>query len=348
MSRKIQISKWQGLVGVLALAALTAGPANAQSAADFYKGKTIKFSVGVGAGGNFALYARSFAPYFRKHMPGNPNVVVQYMPGGGGRKLAKYMHHVANKDGTQIAMTLHTVPFSQVVRPKGATFNAAEWNWIGNIAPLAGVLAVVNTAPATSLNGAKNKEVVLGASAKGSSTWLDPTLTNLFTGTKFRMVLGYRGANGLAKALEGGEIQGYAINFLSWKITRPSWIKSGRVRFLVQFGLQKDKDLPNVPLLIDLAPDKLSKLVARFAGTSNEIARAIFAPPGVPKDRVAAMRKAFDASVRDPGFLADAIKRNFEVLPATGAEVQKLVDSIVNAPPEVVSMVQRLAGPKKK
>lgn len=329
-----------------AMAALWVLPVQAMSAEEFYKGKTVTFSVGVGAGGSFAYYARVFAPYLQKHLVGNPNVIVQYMPGASGRKLASFMHNAAPKDGSVIGMTLHTVPLSQRIRPKGVKYDSEQWNWIGNITPLNSVLAVASSAPASTLEGVKKTEVILGTSSKASSGFFDPMLANLYLGTKFRVIFGYRGAGGMGKAMDGGETHGFAVNYLYWKTARAGMIRDGKVRFLIQFGHNIDKDIPNVPLLADLLQDPQAKRVARFASTPHTIARALFAPPGVPADRVAALRTAFDAAVSDPVFLADAKKRGLSVDPSTGAEVEKVVKSLVNAPADVVAVIQNLM--KKK
>jgi tripartite-type tricarboxylate transporter receptor subunit TctC len=338
---------WRVALPVLgALAALCVAPVQADPVADFYKGRTVTFSVGVGAGGSFALYARVFAPYLQKHLAGNPKIVVQYMPGASGRKLASFMHNAAPKDGTAIGMTLHTVPFSQKIRPKGVKYKSEQWNWIGNITPLNSVLAVSSSAPATTLAGAKKKEVVLGTSSKVSSGFFDPALVNLYLGTKFRMVFGYRGAGGMGKAFDGGETDGFVVNHLYWRTARAQMIRDGKVKFLVQFGHVKDKAMPNVPLFTDLLSDAQAIRVARFTSTPHTIARALFAPPGVPADRVRALRAAFDAAVSDPVFLADARKRRIPVNPSTGAEVQKVVNELVNAPPDIVAAVRKLMAKK--
>ena len=332
----------------LLIAGVAGGPlsATAQSVQEFYKGRTITLVLGVGSGGNLDLYVRTLAPHMVRHIPGNPNMIIQYMPGGGGRKAAAYMHSVAPQDGSFICMTTPSMPAAPRLQPKTAKFDASKWHWIGNLASLNSVLAVVSNAPATTLDAARKAEVILGGTGRTSGTYIEPSLANRYAGTKFRIVLGYKGLSHLFKALESKEIQGYSINYLSWKIGRPDWIKSGRVRFLLQHGLERDPDLPGVPLIADVATDAKAKRVIRFDAASRTVARPIFAPPGVPADRVAALRAAFDATMKDPAFRADAAKRRLKLDPMSGAKVQQLVGEMINAPSDVIAEMRRVIGQK--
>jgi len=335
-----------GLAAAAGIVCIAGAPLSAQTVEAFYKGRTITLVLGVGTGGNLDHYVRTLAPHMVRYIPGGPNMIVQYMPGGGGRKAAAYMHSVAPQDGSVICMTTPSMPAAPKLQPKTAKFDAAKWHWIGNLASLNSVVAVVADAPATTLAAAKKTAVVLGATGKTSGTNVEPSLANRYVGTKFRMVLGYKGLSHLFKALESKEIQGYSINYISWKVNHADWIKSGRVRFLLQHGLERDPDLPNVPLIADAATDPKAKRVIRFDAASRTVARPIFAPPGVPADRVAALRAAFDAAMKDPAFRADAAKRRLKLNPMSGARVEQLVAEMINAPPDIIAEMRKVIGQK--
>ena len=325
------------VIAAAAMMGIAGGTATAQSVDKFYKGRTITWVVGSGAGGSYGLYARVLAPFLEKHIPGNPKIVIQHNPKGGGRQAANYVHNAAPKDGTVICMTQQNVPIFQILQPRGAKFDVFKWNWIGNMATIRGVMAIWHTAPATTLSGAQKAGVVMGASGKTSETYMNPTLTNNLLGTKFKVVTGYRGSRPLFKAMEQGEIHGFAISGLAFKLRAQGWIKTKKIRFAAQTGLDADPDFPKVPVLWKLGKTKQDREVFKLVATASKFGRAIWAPPGVPPKRVEALRKAFDAAIEDPAFLAAAKERRIPIEPVTSADLSALTRALAAIDPATIT-----------
>ncbi len=332
---------WLGLAGIL-----IAAPAGAQDAAPFYAGKTITILVGAGAGGSYDIYARALASHLGGHIAGSPQIVVKLGGGvGGGVATAIQVEHSAPKDGTTIGMTQQTNVTGQLTESAAAgKYDVSKWRWIGGMASLRNFLGVWFTAPAQTLEDAKSKEVVIGATGRNSPTFTVPAALNEILGTKFRMVLGYNGAADLNLAMERGEIQGRGASWLSVVLQAPNYISERKLTPLVVDGLTRDPLLPDVPTLLELARDDNQRGAVRLISASADFARAFFAPPGAPDDRVAILRAAFDATMADPEFLADAKKQGLAIEPRTGAELDRLAASIVASPPDAVAMAKKLLG----
>lgn len=328
-------------VAAAAVAALVAGDAGAAPAAEFYKGKTITWVVGSGAGGSYGLYARVLAPHFARHIPGNPRITIRHDPQGGGRHAADYVHNAAPKDGTVICMTRQDVPLFQVLRPRDAKFDVFKWSWIGNMATIRGVMAVWHEAPATSLIGAKGTEIVMGASGRSSATYINPTLANSLLGTRFKLVEGYRGPDPLFEAIEQGEIQGFALSALAFKLRSDDWAHGAKIRFLVQTGLEPDPDLPEVPVMWKLGTTKRDQEILKLVATTSRFGRALWAPPGTPKERVETLRAAFEAALTDPKFLEDMHKRRLPVEPVSAADLSALTRALAATDPKTVDAARR-------
>ncbi len=220
--------------------------------ADFYKGKTVNLLIGVGVGGEYDLHARLSGRYIGKHIPGNPTVVPQNMTGAGGLKMANYLYTVAPKDGTSLGMMANNFPMMQAVGANGVQFDATQMAWIGSIAPTVETMGVWHTAGVNSVEDARNKEVVAGASGRGAITFTFPTAMNEFLGTKFKIVTGYEGGNAINLAIERGEVQARNNTWSSWKVTKADWLRDKKIVIIAQAG-PKAKDLPGVPSLTELA-----------------------------------------------------------------------------------------------
>jgi len=333
------ISRRGALCGVLLAAVVPAG-ASAQSAADFYKGKDLTLVVCAGAGGTYGIYGRLLARYWKAHIPGNPNVVIQHMPGGGGLKGAGYLHNVAAQDGSVVGMPLQTAAMAQVLRPKQAKHDVRKWHWLGNMTVLRNTIAVWHTAPAQTLEQARKVPVVIGSTGKGGDMFMVPKLANELLGTKFKIVLGYRGISDVDKAVEAGEAQGRAGSWLSWKLQHAAWVKEGKVRQIAQVGLDRATDLKDVPLMQEFATKDLDRKVLEFFGYSTQLARTVFAPPGTPKHLVDALRASFDAAMADKVLMADAEKRGVPLEPMRWQEVRKAANSTADADPAVIKHMQ--------
>jgi len=325
------------LAVLLGIAPLASSTAAAQSAADFYGGKDLKLIVAAGSGGTYAVYARLLARHWKKYIPGQPNIVVQHMPGGGGIKAAGYLHNAAPRDGSVIGMPLQTVAAAQVLRPKAAKHDVRKWQWIGNMTVLRNTVAVWQGSGVTSVADARNRPVVIGSTGRGGDMFMVPKLANEMLGTKFKIVLGYRGIRDVDKAIEGGEAQGRAGSWLSWKLSHADWVKQGKIRQLFQVGSTRAKDLPNVPLMQELAKNDMDRKVIEFFGLTTQIARSVFALPDTPSYLVAALRTSFDKAMADKGLAAEAAKRGVPLEPMGWKEVQEAALRTANVDPAVLA-----------
>lgn len=315
-------------------------PAAAESVAEFYaKKQTIILLTGTRPGGSYGLYGGILGKYMQQYIPGKPKIVMNYMPGAGGAKAANYLYGAAPKDGTYMLLT-HAIPLIEKLIVKGVRYKSGEMEWLGAFSQISQLMTVWHTAPATTLEEMKKKELIIGAFAKSHPTFQWPMLLNNTIGTKFKLIVGYRGGATNNIAMERGETHGWTPSWGNLNGTKPQWLREKKVRIVAQFGLDPLPELPNVPHLRDLVPkDKLD--IVDFLTAATPISRAVALPPGVPRDRLAALRKAFAETMKDPGFLAETKKHNLTVMPRTGEQVKALVDKIVNASPELVERVKK-------
>jgi len=329
-----------GLAAVCA-AALAAAPAfAADDVAAFYKGKQITAIAGGGAGGGFALAARILGRHLPRHMPGNPDWVVQAMPGAGGARSIKYIVNAAAQDGTVIGVVLPPAILSPLLRP-GVGYDSAKLKWIGSITPMPAVLSVWHTAPAKSLEEAKRAELVIATSSKLSTNYFVSEFLNEIIGTKFKVISGYRGGDRQNVAMEKGEVHGRASFYNSYKSTKPDWLRDKKIAHLVTMGPRLD-ELKDVPHLMDLAKTDEQRQMVAFMQAGESVGHGFFVSPKVPKARVEALRRAFDATVKDPKFLEEAEKRRVAVDPVAGEKLDGIVETAMNAPADVVAKFKRM------
>jgi tripartite-type tricarboxylate transporter receptor subunit TctC len=319
------------LSAVIAAGALAPLPTHAQPVADFYKGKTINLLIGVGVGGEYDLHARLSGRHIGKHIPGNPTVVPQNMTGAGGLKMANYLYTVAPKDGTSIGMMANNFPMMQAVGAPGVQFDATKMQWIGSISPTVETMAVWHTAGVTSIEQARQKEIVVGATGRGAITFTFPTAMNEFLGTKFKIVTGYEGGNAINLAMERGEVQARDNTWSSWKVTKADWLRDKKIVVIAYAG-PKPKDLPGVPSLSELAKSDDDRKILDLVNSGTEFGRPLATTDGVPSDRVKALRDAFMATMADKEFLAEAEKLNIEVDPVRGEHMQELAAKLMTTP----------------
>jgi tripartite-type tricarboxylate transporter receptor subunit TctC len=331
----------------LAIPTLT-NMARADSVEDFYKGKTITMTVGSGVGGSYDMYARLLAPYLSKHLPGNPTVVVKLLlGGGGGLPTAIHMQRSAPRDGTAIGMTQQTIVVAQLIESVAAgKYDVNSWGWLGLMAPIRNMLAVWHTSPAQTLEEARQKEVIVGSMGRTSPTYIVPRVLNEIHGTKFKIVTGYNGISGLNLAMERGEIHGRGASWLSVVTATPQYITEKKLKPIVFEGLTKEPGFEDVPLLIELTKTEEQRQAVMLLSSAAEFGRAVFAAPEVPADRLAALRRAFDAAVKDPELLAEAKKRDMPIEPQTGEALQKVAAQVTKAFPEAVAYARELQGSK--
>ncbi len=327
----------------LAWAALIVGRADAQSAADFYRGKQITIVVGSDAGGGYDAYARTIADVMPKYIPGNPSFIVQNMPAAGALVAANYVANIAPKDGTVIAAIHADTVLAPLFHPEQAKFDARRLNWLGAPVTITTTVAVWRTAPVQTFDQVFDKELIVAA-AGGDSITL-PLLTNALLGTKFKIVQGYKSAAEGLLAIQRGEAQGVAGDALSFlKLVGGNYLKSGDLRVIATFALRPDSELAGIPSVMDFAKTAEQKQALSVILSEQDFGWPYFMAADVPADRIAIMRKAFDATMKDPNFLAAAKKRGLDVRPTTGLDQAKVIGQTYATPKEVVQQVEKITG----
>jgi len=330
------------LVGTMAFSA----PAAAQ--ADFYKGKTIELIISTGVGGGLDTNARMVARYLPKHIPGNPNIVAKNMPGAGHVRAANYIYNQAPKDGTTIGTLIPAFVMAQVLdRTDAIQFDAAKMPWLASTSASNSTVYVWKSTGVTSVDEAKKKQVLMGGTGAGSYTTLYPLVMNHILGTKFKIVSGYNSTAEIRLAMERNEVQGRAgNNFNSLKAENADWLKEGRIAILAQVGLERDPEFSQVPLLIDLAKNDEERRILKLFSADVVIGRPFLTAPGVPADRVAILRKAFADMTKDPDFLKESAQANLDVSLVEGEKIQKVVEELVQTPPDIVAKAKAAMDPK--
>ena len=325
----------------LAVASLAAHAQATDPVAEFYRGKTINGLIGTVAGGEYDLHTRITLRFIGKHIPGNPTVVAQNMAGGGGIMMANYLYNVPPKDGTYIGVLNNSYPLAQALGDTQVKFDATKYYWLGTIAPTIEVMTTWHTTGVKTIEDAKRTEVVIGATGKGSIIYNFPKMINELIGTKFKIVLGYRGGNDVNVAMERGEVGGRDNTWSSWKTTKPHWLANNQIHILAQGG-PSAKDLPRVPNVEDLARNEDDRRIMQLIVSGSRLGRPLVTTPGVPPERVKALRDAFAATMKDPEFLAVAAQAKVEVDPILGAELQSDVDKVLATPKPLVERARKI------
>jgi tripartite-type tricarboxylate transporter receptor subunit TctC len=327
------------------------GAAWAQTSSDvasFYSGKQMRIIIRSGPGGGFDLYSRLLARFIVKHIPGHPTIVAQNMPAGGGLAAISHVGEVAPQDGTVLTMIGQSLPLDQAL---GYTPSFKQdlrtFHWIGNLSDSNILTYTWRARGITSIEDARTREVSLGSTGAGDvASWL-PSLYNSVLGTRFKIINGYQGFAQVKLAMERGEVEGFGANPLSSIIsTQPQLLRDRLIAILVQVGLRKEKELPDVPLLTELARTDEEREVLAFMTKAMSVGRPIGVGPGVPKERVEALRRAFDATLADPEFLAEAEKSRMEIGPMDGVTVQRLIEEVQGAPAELRAKVRAMMPPR--
>ncbi len=333
--------KLSAFVAVGLLVYSLVGTAQAQSPAEFYAGKRINVVIGYGAGGGYDQYARVFARHMGDYIPGKPTLVPQGMPGAGSRKAANWLYNVAPKDGTTLAMLGQNTATDQALKAEGVQFDVRKFFWIGNMVVVNNTLAVWHTSGVKTIEEATKKALSIGGTGAASPSVIYPQVANNLLGTKFKIISGYPGGGDVNLAMERGELDGRGSNsWASWKSTKADWLKEKKVNILFQVGPKREEDLPDVPLLTELAKTPEQKRVFEVLSADVSVGRPFLTTPGVPADRVAALRKAFDDTIKGKPFLADAEKLKMDIAPMSGVELQKLVSNTVEMPDSIIALVK--------
>lgn len=323
-------------IAVTVLIALTLVVPQTARATDFYRGKTLRLVVSSDTGGGYDAYARTFASHLRRHIPGEPNIIVQNMPGAGGMAAANWAFHVAPRDGTVILLLQRGIPFHPYFGEKSALFVPTEFNWIGSFNSETGIVAIWHARKVRTLEQALREDVVLGGSGPNDSE-TNPFLMNNTIGTRFRVVSGYKSNVAAWLAMERGEVEGVSGSWTSLKSNRPHWLRDKLINLIVQVDRRKHPDLPDVPLLLDYVKDQEHRAMWNVMIAIASLGRPIAAPPGVPAAQVATLRAAFAATMQDGAYRAEMQKSNRELSPLAGMEMQRMLQEVATVPAETLT-----------
>jgi len=328
------------LIVTIAALAFASSAASAESTADFYRGKQISWILSADAGGGYSAYAQAFAPHFSAHIPGNPKIVVQNMPGAGGLRAMLYLSSVAPKDGTTIGMVHSSVPFAPLYGITEAKFDPRQMNWIGSLDAATGVCLVWHTSPVKTWRDMLDRELTVGGSGAGSHMETLPTMINGLFGTKMKIISGYKGGNAIYLAMERGEVEGRCGGLMSSVAsTRPDWLPQKKVAIPIQIALERSPLLPDVPALGEFAKDERTRQILALFTAPESMDRPILLPPGAPAERVTTLRTAFHAAMNDPGFIAEAGRQHLHIQEVDGTAVEKILARAYALPPDVVKAV---------
>ena len=329
-------------IALAAVIVLAPSGAAAQSVADFYRGKTVSVILGYPGGGSNGIYARAFARHAGKHIPGNPTVIMRSMPGAGSLVAANHLFNVAPKDGTALGFISATIPLEELLGVGGAKFKSAEFNWIGRITPGVNMTFVKDTSPVKSIQDVYQREVILGASGRSSTVFIYPAVLSNVIGAKFKMVMGYAGSAEAMLAMERGEVEGHSTSLEIVRALHPAWLSDKKITVLVQYALARHPALTDVPASWELGRNPQEQQILKIVANATEVGKMIMAPPGMPADRVQALRRAFDATMKDPEFVAELNANRVELGPMPGEALQKLVAELGAASPEIIDKVKAI------
>jgi tripartite-type tricarboxylate transporter receptor subunit TctC len=309
--------------------------------AAFYAGQQVTLLIGNNAGVSYDVSARLIGRHITHHIPGSPGVIAKNMPGASGLIAANYASNVAPQDGTVIVATLPSIPMRQIVGDENVKFDASKLHWIGNPATPVNVIVTWHASPVKTIADALQQSALMGTTTRDSTGGIQVALANNLVGTRFKLVTGYKG-NDIDLAMERGEVDGRAAQFWDgWKLAKPDWVRDKKLNVLVQFGVARAKELPDVPLITDLVKDEEQRRIVELFVIPIAMGRPLFVGQGVPVERVQALREAFRRTMDDPAFLSEAAKIDLEVEPMFGEELQALVERMMATPADVVEKAKK-------
>lgn len=328
------------LLAVGLLFATSAIASAQEDVAAFYKGKTVRMIVGIGVGSGYDVNARLLARHLGNHIPGNPTIIVQNQPGAGSVTMTNQLYTAGPFDGTAIGAAFAGMPTIPLLQSTAVHFDPTKLNWLGNTNRETHVAYVWHTVPIRSLAEVKSKELIMGAQAPGSSQVDFPLVANALFGYKFKVVTGYQSTAKINLALESGEVHGLIAAWTTLKTLSSQWLTEKKIRIIAQWALRKNPELPDVPSMLDLASTDAERDALRLVMARLDIGRPFLLPPNVPADRVRALRRAFDATMKDPAFLAEADKLKVDIDPMTGEQLATFVEQVFRTPAETVKRVR--------
>jgi tripartite-type tricarboxylate transporter receptor subunit TctC len=330
-----------------AVALAVANPATADAVADFYKGKVVSLYSGHSAGGAYSAYAQTIKDHIAKHIPGNPTVVVQIKTGGTGRVLANWLYNVAPRDGLVFGTFHERIGLEPKVSPKGTKYDGRKFGWVGSAAKQKSVCITWKDSKVKTIQDALKMQAIVGADASAATGSVMPRMLNSMIGTKFKLIRGYDPLE-VFVAMERGELDGICgYGWASLKAAKPDFIDGKKVNILLMFSDKGHPELPGVPLMMDFVTDPASRQALKLVFATQEMGRPYAAPPGVPAARLTALRRAFDATMKDPDFLAQARKRRLEIDAITGEEITGLMEELYKTDDKIAASVDAFRRPMK-
>lgn len=307
----------------------------------FYKGKTVTIYIGFAPGGSYDYFGRELGRYLGRHLPGNPTVIAESMPGAGSFTAANFLYTRAPRDGTALGTVSQTIAIEEALGTGGVQYKASQFNWIGRATSVNEVSFTFHTSKIKTIADAIKNETTMASTGAGSPSETYLKLLNEVAGTKFKLVGPYPASNDSMLAMQRGEVDGAFTSYGTLKVAHQDWLQSKQVNILVQYG-EHSSELPDVPFAPELAKTDKDRQMISFYISSEQIGRSFIAPPGIPADRVAALRRAYDETMKDPDFLRDIEKSHSEFNPLSGEKLQALVASSVNVSPEIVARIRRV------
>jgi tripartite-type tricarboxylate transporter receptor subunit TctC len=317
---------------------------------EFYKDKTVTIIISTGVGGNDDLITKGLTRHMPGHLPGHPNMIAQNMPGAGNVLATNYLYNIAPKDGTTFGTVNKGVVLHQVLDGRGVRYDAGKFNWLGSAAARNTVVVAWRDSGVATIDDVMKREVILGGTGPGSDIVMVPAVMNNVLGTKFKIVIGYKSLADIDLAMARGEVEARTNSYGSILIGQPDWLRDHKINILVQAGVKKDPEVSaymgrEVPLLTDLATSDEQRILLKLITDPITLGYPFLAPPKLPPERVALLRAAFTATLKDPGFLADMAKARFDVNPLTGEEVADIVRDIIGVAPEIIDKAKAAMGP---
>lgn len=325
-----------------AVVGLFAGGASAQTPEQFYRGRNVSILMGTGPGGSYDLYGRLIANHLGRHIPGQPSLIVEHMPGAGGAIAANYIYNTGPQDGSKILLA-HALPLIETLQNEGVRFQSKKMQWLGAYDQISQMLAIWHKSPGQTLDELKREPVVLGSMGRSHLSYQWATLLKSALGAQYRVISGFPTGGELNLAMERGEIAGWTIAWENLSGGNAGWLREKKVSIPVQFTLTRMRELPDVPTLIEVSQGE-NRDIAEFLAAGTPHARALAVGPGAPAERVAALRAAFDATMKDAAFLDEAQRRNLSISPRGAEEVQALAARIVDVSPDFIAKVKRAVG----
>jgi tripartite-type tricarboxylate transporter receptor subunit TctC len=346
MPRLRPVRHLETFLSAVAGAALLFGANVAAYAAEpetFYKGKTVIISIGFAPGGSYDYFGRLVARHLGKHLPGNPTVIAETMPGAGSLTAANYLYARAPRDGTALGIVSQTVAIEEALGTSGVQYKAAQFNWIGRATSVNEVSLTFHSSSTKTIRDAIAHETTMASTGAGSPSETYLKLLNAVAATKFKLVGPYPASNDAMLAMERGEVDGAFTSYNTLKVFRQDWLREKKINILVQYG-ERSADLPDVPVAVDLAKTEEDKRLMAFYVSSEQIGRAFLAPPETPAGRVAVLRQAYDETMQDPQLLAEIDQSHSEFNPLSGAKLQRLVAATADVPPTLIARIRSITG----